>query len=136
MLDENTKVIMTDLRGKRDVGMEVLFSDNEDLKETVKVTMGSEEAIISVKDLYSFIFVIANAEQQEQLTPVKQTLVRKIQKLHKIRAKKDIKKGEFVVARCETNVPVEVWEGMKGMMGKRVLERKKTFGNIPIIGAK
>lgn len=131
MLQENEKVVMDDLRGHHKVSMEVNHSSNPDLKDTVKVSMEGNDAIIPIKDLYNFVFLIANAEQQEQLMPVKQTLVRKIVKIHKIKAKKDIRKGEYVNARCETNVPVEIWEGLKGMMDKRIVSR-----SIPLIGVK
>ena len=135
MLNENTKVVIPDLRNKRDVEMEVCFAEDEVFKDTIKVTMGSEEAIIKIKDLYGFMFVIANAEQQEQLMPVQQTTIRKIVKRHVVKVTKDIRKGDMLNVRCETNVPVEMWEGMKGMMGKRVLEPKQSF-NIPLIGVK
>ena len=135
MLNENTKVVIPDLRNKRDVEMEVCFADDEVFKDTIRVTMGSEEAIIKIKDLYGFMFVIANAEQQEQLMPVQQTTVRKIVKRHVVKVTKDIRKGDMLNVRCETNVPVEIWEGMKGMMDKRVLEPKQSF-NIPLIGVK
>lgn len=132
MLQTQNKVVVPDLKGKNDVSFEVNFSDNPDLKECVKVEINGSEAIIPIKDFYGFVFVIANEEQQERMLPVRQTTVRKITKLHKIQAQKNIKKGEFVVARCETNVPVEIFEGLKGMMGKKI----HTTGGIPIIKAK
>ncbi len=135
MLTENTKVILSDLRGRNDVGMEVCHSSNEDLVDTILVTVDGKEAIIPIKELYSFIFVVGNAQQQEAMMPVKQTTVRKIRKVHIVEATKDIRKGEKLKVRCETNVPVEVWEGMAGMMGQRPAKRKM-IGNIPIIGAK
>lgn len=135
MMEEYDQMKIEDLRGRHDVKLEVNFSGNSELKETVKIEIGGEEAVIPIKYLYSFVFMVANHEQQDNLMPIKQTLIRKIVKQHRIMAKKNIKKGEYVVARCETNVPVEIWEGLKGMLGKRIFEPKKSF-NIPIIGAK
>ena len=132
MLSEQTKVVLSDLRRKTDMGMEVLFSDNPELKDTIKVTMGKEDAIINIKELYSFMFVIANAQQQEQLMPVKQETVRKIVKRHVVKVTKDIKKGEMLNVRCETNVPVEIWEGMRGMTGKTMFKK----ASVPMIWAK
>lgn len=135
MLSENTKVMLQDLKGKQDVGMEVCFSDSPDLQDTVRVTMGSETAIIKISELYGFMFVIANAEQQEQLMPVKQTTVRKIRKRHIVEVTKDIRKGQKLNVRCETNVPVEVWEGMRGMLGRKEVKRQ-TSVSLPIITVK
>jgi hypothetical protein len=133
MLNENSKVLLPDLKNRSDVGMEVAFSDNEELKDTIRVTIGKEEAIVKIKDLYGFMFVIANAEQQEQLLPVRSVTVRKIRKQHRIKVLKHVYPGEHVVANCETNVPVEIFEGMKSMMGSRI-EHKSA--RIPIIRAK
>lgn len=129
MVEEHEKIILTDLRGKYDVSMEVGFSNDE---EIVKIGIDGKEAIVPIKDLYNFIFLIASAEQQEKLMPVKQTTVRKIIKRHIVKVTKDIKKGDTLRVRCETNVPVEIWEGLAGLMGKK----KKVYNGIPIIGQK
>ncbi len=135
MIEEYDQAKIEDLRKKNNVTLEVNFSDNPDLKETVKIDVGGREAVVPIKYLYSFVFLVANHEQQDDLMPIKQTLVRKIVKQHRILAKKDIKKGEYVVARCETNVPVEIWEGLKGLLGKRIINPSKGF-HIPILGKK
>jgi hypothetical protein len=136
MIEEYDQTKIEDLRGRNDVTLEINFSSNPDLKETVKIEIGGKEAIIPIKYLYSFVFMVANSEQQERLMPVRQTLVRKIVKQHRILAKRDIKKGEYVVARCETNVPVEIWEGLKGMLEKR--KSAVSFGayKVPLLGKK
>lgn len=135
MIEEYDQAKIEDLRKRNNVTLEVNFSSDTDLKETVKIEIGGKEAIIPIKYLYSFVFMVANHEQQDNLLPIRHTLVRKIVKQHRIMAKKNIKKGEYVVARCETNVPVEIWEGLKGMLGKRVVEPKKNF-NIPLLTKK
>lgn len=116
MLSEYNKAVLTDLKNKRNLEFEVNFNDDPDFKECVRVKMGSEEAIIPLSEIYSFILIAGTPEQQDSLIPIKQTLVKKIIKRHVVMAKKDIKKGEMINVRCETNVPVEVVEGLKGLV--------------------
>ncbi len=116
MLSEYNKAIVHDLKGHRNLEFEVNFSKEERFKECVRVTMGSEEAIMPLSDIYAFVMIAGTPEQQDNLMPVKQTLVNKIVKRHVVAAKKDIKKGELINFRCETNVPVEVVEGLKGLV--------------------
>ena len=116
MLSTYNKAVLRDLKGKRDLDFEVNFSDNPDFKECVRVKMGSEEAIIPLQDIYSFMLIAGTPEQQDNLIPVKQTMINKIIKRHVVAAKKDIKKGELINFRCETNVPVEVVEGLRGLV--------------------
>lgn len=118
------KAHIKDLRGKRDIELEVNFSDNPDFKDCARITVGKEELVVSIKDLYEFVFWVASQEQQDNLIPMKQTKVRTIQKLHKVEVKKDIRKGEFLNVRCITNVPVEIVEGLKGMLQPREYEQK------------
>jgi hypothetical protein len=95
----------------------------------VKIMVKGKETSIPFKDLYSFVFFTATEDQQAELMPVKQTLVKKIIKRHIVAAKRDIKKGEMINIRCETDVPVEIWEGI-------VAEKRKFTKpfSIPIIG--
>lgn len=116
MLSGYNKAILRDLKGKRDLDFEVNFNDNPDFKECVRVTMGKEEAIIPLEDIYGFIMIAGTPKQQDDLLPIKQTLVKKIIKRHVVMATKDIKKGEMINVRCETNVPTEIVEGLKGLL--------------------
>jgi len=116
MLSEYNKAVLRDLKNKRDLNFEVNFSDDERFKECVRVKMGSEEAIIPLQEVYSFIMIAGTPEQQANLIPVKQTTVKKIIKRHVVQATKDIKKGELINFHCETNVPIEIVEGLKGLM--------------------
>lgn len=118
MLSEYNKAVLRDLKGKRDLDFEVNFTKNPDFKECVKVTMGKEEAIIPLEDIYGFIMIAGTPEQQDNLLPIKTTTVKKIIKRHVVAAKKDIRKGELINFRCETNVPIEIVEGLKGLINK------------------
>ena len=129
-VDTQEKVIYTDLKGKHDVSMEINFSDE---KDHVKISIDGKDSIIKISDLFNFVFLIADADQQEKLMPIKTETIRKIVKRHVVRVTRDIKKGEMLNVRCETNVPVSIWEGLKGMMGKT--QEKKSF-QFPIINVK
>lgn len=126
MISEHTKARVHDLRGKADMDLEINFSEDPLFKNCVKITVGSEDIIVDMKDLYEFVFWAASPEQQSNLIPMTQTKVRTIEKLHKVEVKQDIKKGQFLNVRCTTNVPVEIFDGLAGMMGKKSVP--KTFG--------
>lgn len=116
MLSEYNKAVISDLKGKRDLEFEVNFSEDPLMKECVRVKIGSEDAIIPLKDIYEFMLVAGTPDQQDNLLPIKQTLVKKIIKRHVVAVKKDMKKGELMNVRCETDVPVEIVEGLKGLV--------------------
>lgn len=116
MLSSYNKALLSDLRNKRNITFEVNWSDNADFKECVLVKMDGEQAIIPLKEIYSFMLIAGTPEQQDNLIPVKQTRVKKIIKRHVVMAKKDIKEGEMINVRCETNVPVEIVEGLRGLV--------------------
>lgn len=127
------KCKLSDLRKQNDITAEINFSDEEGKKDCVKLTMGDKEALIPISELYTLVWSVASEKERDNLIPVRQEKVRIIVKTHKVKVTKDIRKGEFLNVRCETNVPVEIYEGLKGIMPQA--EKKKTF-NIPIIGAK
>ena|SRR6266478_8271958 len=118
MISGYNKAILYDLKGKRNIEAEVNFSDNTDLKDTVRIKMGSEEAIIPIKELFSFTFAVANNDQQADLVPVTQTEVVKYRKWHIVEAKSDIRQGQKIRVRCEVNVPLTVVNGLNGSIGK------------------
>lgn len=111
--------------------LEINFSEDPLFKNCVKIKVGKEDLMIDMKDLYEFVFWAADPENQASLIPMSQTKVRTIQKIHKVKVTKDIKKGEFLNVRCVTNVPVEIWDGLASMMGKRTVIKT---GGLPVIG--
>lgn len=112
---------------------EFVIDPKPDRELYVKIKVKDKETSIPFKDLYSFVFFTATEDQQAELMPIKQTVVKKIIKRHVVQAKKDIKKGELINVLCETNVPVEIWEGI--VAEKRMRNpTTKAISNIPIIG--
>jgi len=130
LFNDYNKCVLSDLQRKNDIKVEVNFSNKENLRDCIKLTMGDKTAIIPISELHTLVWSVASEQQRDDLTPVKQTLVRKIVKKHMVEAKKNIKKGEMIRVRCETNVPVEIYEGLKGMMPKD----NKSF-SVPIINS-
>ena len=126
---------MNDIRGSsgNDITAEINFSKEEDLADCVKLTMGGKTAMIPIKELHSLVWSVADANQRDDLTPVVSRNIRYVEGYHKIQAKKDIKKGEFIVARYQVPVEERIVEGLKGMIGATA---KKVFGGISIIGRK
>lgn len=98
----------------------------------VSLTVKGQKVRFPFKDLYSFVFFTATADQQSNLMPIKQIEVKKLVKWHRVQAKKDIQRGEMINVRCETNVETEVYNGLKSMIPKR----NPTTAAIPIIQVK
>src|SRR3990167_10432155 len=134
LVQDYNKCVLNDIRGSsgNNITAEINFSEKEELADCVKLTMGDKTAMIPIKELHSLVWSIADREQRDNLTPVKQTLVRKLVKRHVVEAKKDIRKGEMINVRCETNVPVEIYEGLRGFMPKRNPTTAATSFSIPI----
>lgn len=118
MLPEYAKANIEDIKGKNDIQFETNFSEDPDLKEYVRVTLDGNSAVISIKDLFAFVFTVANEEQQVDLMPVVRTTVKKMVKYHKVLVANGVKPGGHVNVRCEVNVPVEVYNGMRGNLSR------------------
>lgn len=111
---------------------EGVFFDVDPKLPDVLMRVGDKPGVrIRKSDLYSVCFIIADAEDQDKLTAIKQTEVQHFTRLHRIQLKKDMRKGEVLTTRCHISVPVAVVEGLK-----HIVERPKPRGGIPIIGAK
>ena len=64
------------------------------------------EYIIDRGDFFGMMFMFADPDQQVEMIPTISTEVRSVRTMLKIKAKKDIKKGEFIVVPHEYFVPV------------------------------
>jgi len=79
----------------------------------IKFKIGDNEAVIPNGDFYTMMMVFGTPEQQEELIPVKETKLRQITTLLKIRAKKDIKKGEIIAVPHSYYVSAHTVEKIK-----------------------
>lgn len=123
MLESQNKVTIPDLHNNHDLAIEI--NQNQSAKDlrVLRVTMGETTAYVKYEDLYALLFVMGTPDEQMDLMPVRQTTINKMVKQHKVIAKKDIKKGEFIIVNCSTDVPTTIVEGLRGILSKE----KKSF---------
>ena len=112
MIEESNKVIIPAKDSGKEMSLELNW--NKSVKTTdVKVCIGKEEMVIDLKDLYFFVFTAGTADMQDDLMPVRQTKVYKQIKQHRIVAQKHIKPGQMIIANCETDIPISIYDGLK-----------------------
>lgn len=122
MFETNNIATLTDIKGKNDIQVEV--NKNNEIKDFVEFKVKDENGIwiksyIKINDLYYFIFPLLDTERQEKLMPIRQTQIRTYIRQHKILLKRNMKKGEMVVANCRIDVPLIVEEGLRGLLARR-----------------
>jgi len=103
-LSERRKFGIADVSGKgADVSVEVNWNSIAKRKGYVKISINGEDCVVSREHLYSILFMLGSAEEQEKMASpfVKQMSVLKFFKVIGVTTVKDIKKGEMV------NVPLE-----------------------------
>ena len=64
------------------------------------------EAFIDKKELWSVAFAVANEKDQEAMIPVETRTTRVFRKQVQIKATKDIRKGEIIMATVKFTVPL------------------------------
>ena len=130
-MKSNNTCTLTDIKGYRNIEVEV--NKNNKVEDYVEFRVKDEngnwvKSYVKIKELYALIFMLVGKEEQEVLMPIRQTDVRTYIRQHRIKLKKNMKKGEIVVANCRISVPVLVEENIKAFMGKKY----KTKSNILI----
>lgn len=118
----NNIATLIDKKGRNDIEIEINKNDKQQDFVEFKVKDGNGEWIksyIGIKELYGIIFLLVDEESQQELMPVRQTEVRIYERQHRIKLKKDMKKGEIVIANCHIEVPLRVEENIKALMGKK-----------------
>ena len=131
MLKGYNQATISDLNGTNDLSLEINFSGDPENSKCAKIRLAGNEAVISLDELHAFVFAVATEDQQADLIPVRQVEVQKVMKWHLVEAKKDIRKGEKIKVRCETNVPVEIYNGIIGGMDKWRAGQNKSSILIP-----
>lgn len=103
-LSERRKFGIADVSGKgAEVSVEVNWNSIAKRKGYVKISINGEDCVVSREHLYSILFMLGSAEEQEKMAApfMKQTSVLKFFKMIGVTTVKDLKKGEMV------NVPLE-----------------------------
>ena len=105
--------------------MEIEMNVSESTTDTVKITIAGKSSFIKIEDLYGLVFVMCDPEQQMDMMPVRHTTIRKLVRWHTVEVKKDMRKGERLIVKCETDVPMTVEEGLRADVFKKRKERSR-----------
>ncbi len=82
------------------------------------------DEIITAEDLWKAAFMLSNPKAQEELLPVESQAVREYYKTVRIRATKDIRKGEEIVARATFKIPeLELYKSKTTQSGISIISK-------------
>jgi hydrogenase maturation factor len=90
-----TELIVRSKDGKRDMVAKIDWRKRKKL-QYVSVSIGDVNTKLLASDIWALAFAISELDEQEKLIPSKLMEVRKIEKMVKVKAKEDIKAGDFV----------------------------------------
>ena len=93
--------------------VEVNFNEASQPCKVIKFTMDGKEELVDRADFYAMMMMFADPQQMVDLIPVKETVVRAVTRLLKVRAKKDIKKGETIAVPYTHYIPQGEYERVK-----------------------
>jgi hypothetical protein len=103
-------------------------------REMVKMTLGKESIKFKFIDLWAMIYAAAGPEQQDKMTPVKQTEVLTYRRIHNYKLKKAQPAGAVLRIPCEINVEKTVVESLRGLLPEK--SKISMSEGVPIIGGK
>jgi hypothetical protein len=92
--------------------------------EWVEIEMGKEKMRVKISEIWAVTFALCGPEQQEKMMPVRQTEMMTYEKIYKVRATKDIRKGEVIKFRAKIDVPLTITESLRGGL---IDEKRKTI---------
>ena len=128
MMKNNNVATLSDRNGKHDIECEI--NKNDKVKDYVELRVRDEKgewikSYISIKELYGLIFMIVGENEQQEMMPVRTTETRVYERQHRIKLKRNMKKGEIVVANCSISVPLAIEEGLYGLIKKKAKTKSK-----------
>lgn len=122
MIDNNTATIEDIINGN-----DLQFEFDKGNPDIVKIiTKEGVESTVRKGDLFQFIFLVGNPEQQKALLPHELRVMTKYIRQHKVRVTKDIKAGDELVVDCEMLVPQVVQEGLWGVFKRKIANAQHT----------
>lgn len=74
-----------------------------------KFKIKNETAILDYEDLYSMLFMFADVDEKEQLIPIQTTKIVMARRQVKLRANKDFKKGDIIIAAYEYPISEDIF---------------------------
>ena len=108
MIDTHEIFVMRDSSGKNNFEMEVNWSDNEELKDCkvlrVKFPNG-DVSYVRKEQLNELLFAIGSRSEQEKMIPQKIRRSRWYETTLKIKAQKDIRRGEDIITKVKLALP-------------------------------
>lgn len=127
-LQERRRFALEDISGRgMDVEFEINWNSFARRTGCILLSIDGKEAVIDRDQLWSILFILGSAEEQEKLvTPfMRQTKVSKFFKMIGITASRDIRKGEFINVPLEFTLNPEtnrviIGKGNMGQLQKRV----------------
>lgn len=130
MFQSNNVATLKDKKGRNDIECEV--NKNGEIKDYVEFRIKDKQgewikSYIDIKSLYGMIFMLVGEKEQMEMMPVRQTQVRVYERQHRIKLKKDMKKGELVIANCRISVPIYIEENIRAFMGKKYKKESNIF---------
>lgn len=81
----------------------------------IRFTFNGVEEIVDHSELYSLMMLFGNDKEQEALIPVTQTKMHVIERLLKVRAKKDMKEGDVLIFPFKYPVTDDVFQRLTVM---------------------
>lgn len=128
-IKERRRFALEDISGRgTDLEFEVNWNSYSRKKGCIMVSIDGKEAVIDRNQLWSILFILGSADEQEKLVSpfMKQTVVSKFFKMIGVTAMKDLKKGELInvplefTLNPETN-KVTIGKGNMGQLRRNVL---------------
>lgn len=102
-----TQLTIEDMEGKNHLKVFVDWENRHGVP-TLKAEMGDARAVLNAHDFWSVAFAIASDEEQEKMLITREAATRCFDKMVKIKATKNIQKGDEIVVRVNFTVPEDV----------------------------
>lgn len=122
MFQTNNVATLTDRNKRHDIEVEI--NRGGEVEDFVEFRMKDGngnwiKSYIKIAELYALTFMLVDDEKQQEMMPIRKTQVRIYERQHRIQLKKNMKKGEIVVANCKIDIPLVIEEGLSRIIGKR-----------------
>lgn len=88
----------------------------EDLQVRMVTPTGEFKTTVKKVDLWAAVFAIVDGKMQDDLMPVRQTQMVTFERMHHVRVKRDLKKGDVLKFKTKVDVPLTIVESLKGML--------------------
>lgn len=92
---------------------------DEMLEVHVEVDGRKKTHRVKLAELWAITFALCDSERQEKLMPVRKTEMMVYERIHKVRVKRDLKKGDELKFRCHVDVPLTVVESLGGLVQEK-----------------